>query len=374
MTYEDEINLTQAEYYMNECFELAKYGLGRTSPNPIVGAIVLNKDGIPVGKGFHKASGLDHAEVVALKEAGDKAKGGTLILNLEPCCHHGRTPPCTDLIIKSEIKEVIFSNYDPNPLINSKGEKLLLENNIRVISNVLKEEGVELNKFFFKWIKTKSPWVTLKQAQTLDGKIALKNKNSKWISSELARKEVHKMRNFYDAVLVGASTVQIDNPELTARDLNEDARNPIRIVIDTDLITNTNSNVYKNSSKIILVTKTGHSKDKLDNYTKVGNHLSIIETLETRKGKIDFKKLFVELGKKEILSVLVEAGPNLGGELILNNLIDEYLLFISPKALGEDAISSLKLKPLESIDKAVSFKLFNYKAIGNDLMLSLRPL
>ena len=370
---EDEIYSTQAEYYMRECFDLAKKSLGRTSPNPIVGAIILDKNGFPVGKGFHKTSGTEHAEVIAIKEAGEKAKGGTLIVNLEPCCHQGKTPPCTELIIKSQIREVIFSCYDPNPLVNKKSEEILVKNNIKVFSGVLESEGVELNKFFFKWIASKLPWVTLKQAQTLDGKIALSNKQSKWITGDLARKEVHKMRNVYDAVLVGAKTVEIDNPYLTVRDL-DNSRNPARIIIDLNLITKPDSNVYKNDSVVYLVTKTEHQKDKLNNYLKFNSELKFIQLPEINKGEISFKHLFEEFGKENILSVLVEAGPSLAGRLVSDGLIDEYVLFIAPRIFGdEDALSSLKIGPLEKIQNSCEFNLFDYKAIGNDLMVSLRP-
>lgn len=370
---QDDIYSTQAEYYMRECFELAKKALGRTSPNPVVGAIVLDKNGFPVGKGYHKAAGTEHAEVIAIREAGEKTKGGTLILNLEPCCHFGKTPPCTDLIIQNQIREVIFSCYDANPLVSKKGEEILVKNNIKVFSRILESEGVELNKFFFKWIKSKLPWVTLKQAQTLDGKIALSNKQSKWITGDLARKEVHNLRNIYDAILMGAKTVEADNPELTARGV-DDSRNPARIIVDLNLITKPDSNVYKNNSTVYLVIKADNPKDKLDNYLKFNSKLNFIQLQEITKDRIDFKQLFRELGGKSILSILVEAGPSLAGELISNGLVDEYILFIAPKVFGDSsAISSVQMKPLDNIANSYEFKLFDYKITGNDLMLSLRP-
>ena len=369
---QEDIYSTQAEYYMNECFELAKKGLGRTSPNPIVGAIILDKNGLPVARGYHKAAGTEHAEVIAIKEAGEKAKGGTLIISLEPCPHQGRTPPCTDLIIQSGIREVIFSCYDTNPLVSKKGEKELLKNNIKVFSHILESEGIELNKFFFKWIKSRLPWVTLKQAQTLDGKIALGNKQSKWITGELARKEVHNLRNIYDAILVGTNTVQTDNPELTVRNI-DNPRNPVRVIIDLNLTTNPDSNVYKNNSVVYLVTKTDHTEDKLNNYLKRNGDLQFIRLNEISKDKINFKELFEILGKKNILSILVEAGPLLAGELISNRLLDEYILFIAPKVFGDNAaLSSVKIKELENINNSYEFGLFDYKLIGNDLMLFLR--
>lgn len=368
-----EIDLTQAEYYMEDCFELAKKALGRTSPNPVVGAIVLDKNGLPVGKGYHQKAGKEHAEVIALKEAGELAKGGTLVVNLEPCCHFGKTPPCTDLIIKSQVKEVIFSNYDLNDLVHKKSEKILLENKIKVIPGVLEKEGKELNKFFLKWIKTKTPWITLKQAQTLDGKVALGNKKSKWISGDAARKEVYKLRNQYDAILIGASTVENDDPELTVHDLDS-GRNPIRVVLDPKLVTKPSARVYKKDASTILVTKSGHLKEKLAGYLKNNEDLSILELPVSSDERIDLKKLFIELGKKEILSVLIEAGPKLSGQLVLNNLLDEYVLFISPQIFGDNsAVSSMNIRPLSDIDKSYKLSIFNHKIIGNDLMVMLRP-
>lgn len=374
MTYEDEINSSPHEYYMRECFELAKNALGRTSPNPVVGAIVLDKKGFPVGKGYHKASGEEHAEVIALKEAGNKSEGGTLIVSLEPCCHHGKTPPCSDLILRSGIEEVIFSCYDPNPLIASKGEKVLSANGIKIVSKILEEEGHELNKFFFKWIKTRLPWITLKQAQTLDGRVALNNKHFQYISGELSRKEVHKMRNIYDAILVGAKTVQTDNPQLTVRDI-PNGRNPARIILDMKLATSPSSNVYKNNATIFIVTKKGHPKDKLDEYFKYNEQIIFLELSDDKNGRLNLKTLFEELGKQNILSVLVEAGPVLAGEIYSSGLLDEYILFIAPLIAGDDAgVPSVKLSVSLGETIPLGLSLLQYQKIGNDLMVNYRNL
>lgn len=372
MNIKEDIYPTQAEYYMNDCFELAKKALGRTSPNPIVGAIVLDKSGMPVGKGFHRAAGTEHAEVIAIKEAGEKTRGGTLIVNLEPCCHAGRTPPCTDLIIKSEIKEVIFSCYDPNHLVNKKGEEILLKNNIKVFSGILESEGINVNKFFFKWIKSKLPWITLKQAQTLDGKVALSNRQSKWITGEPARKEAHHLRNTYDAILIGASTVKADNPELTVRNINN-SRNPARIILDSNLTTAPDSNVYKDNATVYLVTNNEQTKDKLNPYLKSNKDLKLIQLPTNKENRIDLKSLFENLGKENILSVLAETGPSLAGELISTGLIDEYILFIAPQVFGDStALPTVEIKSIKNIEDSFKFSLFDYKIIGNDLMVSFR--
>lgn len=372
MIYEDDVHLTQAEYYMQECFELAKQALGRTSPNPIVGAIVLDKDSKVVGRGYHKHAGIEHAELVALKEAGEKANGGTLVVNLEPCCHYGKTPPCTDLILKSKIKEVIFSNYDLNPLVNGKSEKIFLEKGIKVIPLVLESEGKEVNKFYFKWIKTRLPWITLKQAQTINGIVGVKNQDLGWISCDLSRKEVHSLRNIYDAVLVGANTVCSDNPELTVRDI-KDFRNPLRIVLDPSLKTKPNNKIYNNNSNVFLVTRRGHPESLLKEYES-GKHISILELTENDNKKINLNELFLELGKRNILSILVEAGPCLSGELISNGLIDEYILFVSPRIFSEtSSLPSIHVKQSCGGSTSYEFRIINYKTIGNDLMVVLRP-
>jgi diaminohydroxyphosphoribosylaminopyrimidine deaminase/5-amino-6-(5-phosphoribosylamino)uracil reductase len=370
----DDIYISQAEYYMQECFELAKNALGRTSPNPIVGAIVLDKEGVPVGRGFHQKSGEDHAEVIAIKEAGEKAKGGTLFVSLEPCCHFGKTPPCTDLIIKSGISQVYFSNYDPNPLVNASGEQKLSESNIKVFSRVLEDDGEELNKFFLKWIKTKLPWVTLKQAQTLDAKVSLSKGKETSITSEESKVEVHRLRNTYDAVLVGSNTVNVDDPELTVR-LVENSRNPKRIVLDVNLETSPSAKIYKSKKydEVFLVTKSGQA-EKLKEYKTQNPLINIVEVDQISEGKLDLKKLFIKLGEQNILSVLVEAGPNLAGELIESSLIDEYILFMAPKIFGnEKSVLSVHLPQIDNGNSIKEFRIINHKLIGNDLMVSLRP-
>lgn len=374
MIDEDEIHLTQAEYYMQECFDLAQIALGRTSPNPIVGAIVLDEKGMPVGKGYHNKAGQEHAEVIAINQAGNRSKNGTLIVNLEPCCHTGKTPPCTDLIIKSGIKRVIFSSFDPNNPAGKRGKDVLQSSGIKIISSVLENEGKEVNKFFFKWINMKFPWVTLKQGQTLDGMVAIKDLKSKWITSEDSRNEVCKLRNIYDAIMISSKTIHTDNPELTVRNV-KDGRNPIRIILDSGLTTAPEAKVYNDNSLIFLVTKSGHPKNKLEPYLKRNKNTEIMEVSCLSDGRLDLHSVFSNLAKHEILSVLIESGPTLAGELLNLKLIDEYILFIAPRVFGgNNGIPALELHTLKEISNSPGFKLFDHKLIGNDLMLSLRPI
>lgn len=371
---DDFIYQTQLEYYMQECFNLAKKALGRTSPNPVVGTLVLDKNGLVVGSGYHSEAGKDHAEVVALKMAGEKAKGGTLIVNLEPCSHHGKTPPCTDLILKSEIKEVVFSNYDSNELVNGKGEKILKEKGLKVISNVLKEEGEEVNKFFFKWIKTGEPWVTLKQGQTLNGALSSCDPNNKWITSNESKIKVHELRNQYDAVLVGASTVITDDPELTVR-LIENGRNPIRILLDPKLKIPINAKVFNSSSSILWITEKNQKvNEEIKTFVEKNKHINLIFVSEDNNKRLNLKEILNKLGKLNILSVLVEAGSNLAHSFISDNLIDEYLLFITPKIFFGKNIESGNFLETKKIQlQSYSLRLHDHRVIGNDLMLSMRP-
>lgn len=363
---------TQLEFFMEECFDLAKKAQGRTSPNPLVGAVVLDKNGFVVGRGFHSRSGDHHAEVNALVEAGDKAKDGTLFVNLEPCCHIGKTGPCVDAIIKSGIREVVFSNYDPNNLVNGKGEKTLKESGIRVISGILKSGGEELNKFFFKWIKNKIPYVTLKQAQTLNGKVGMKNSPRIKISSDEALKEVHRLRNIYDAILVGARTVICDNPALTSRG-SEHYRNPKRVIVDTKLITDPSSKVFIDNAEIFLVTLNSQ-KEKLNKYLEKNKKIQVIFLKEKENNYIDFNDLFVEIGKHNILSLMVESGPSIATQLVIDNLIDEYMLLISPVIFNENnCTSSLDLETYNSHQLSYSFGIVSYTQIGNDLKVTLVP-
>jgi len=367
-----EIDITQAEYYMQECFELANKALGRTSPNPLVGAIVLDKNGNPVGKGYHEKAGSPHAECVALDKAGVLSKGGTLIVNLEPCCHIGKTPPCTEQIIKSGIKQVIFSNTDPHLPSGVCGEDVLKKNNIKIIKGLLEEEGKEINKFFLKWVKQKLPWITLKLAQTMDGKVALKDKTQRWITSDEAKDVTFQLRNTYDAVLTTASTVLADNPQLTVRDIQY-SRNPVRVILDTKLQTDPSSNVYKDNAKVFLVTKKGHLPDKLNAYKKVNDLLGVVECNVDSYGLINVREVFEKLAEENILSVLIECGPRFAGFLLQERLLDQYILFLAPTIFNDtDKMEGIVFNSNGLETKPIKFSLFNYKPIGNDFMLDCR--
>ncbi len=313
-----------------------------------------------------KDIGENHAEVNAINSAlANKIslKGASLYVNLEPCTHYGKTPPCVDKIIEHKIKEVVIGTKDPNPLVAGKGIAKLRKNKIKVTVGVLEENCCELNKFYFKYIKTGLPYITLKAAQTIDGKIADANGNSKWISLLESRKLVHILRSEYDAVLVGKNTVEIDNPSLTVRHIK--GRNPYRIVIDKDLILNLNSNLFsdKFSDKTIIIS--GKKPDKFLTGILEQREIKVVQA-KVKNYRIDIKDAMKKLAKIGIASVLVEGGAFTFTEFIDNKLVDEIYLFTAPKIMGS-GISTFK----NAFDFS-SAKEISCEKVGKDVLVHIK--
>lgn len=374
--------MNQDEKYIRECLEIAKLAEGQVSPNPLVGSIILDKFGEIAGRGFHAKCGESHAEICALSEAGEKAKDGTLYVNLEPCSHFGKTPPCIDSVIKAGIKRLVIGMQDPNPLVSGKGIEKALKAGIEVKVGVLEKECKKFNEVFIKHITKKQPFIAIKSASTMDGRISTKTGSSKWITSESARFEVQKLRNKYDAILTGSGTVIKDNPKLTCRlkdriilpscfneekcAVNVYGRNPIRIIIDSRLETPPESFVYDNTSRIIIVT----SNDIKDN--KESKYPSHVEFLETPliNGRIDLSYMAWELYNRGIYSILVEAGGSLNGSFIKENLVDKFYFFIAPKLLGDKlAYSFVEGFNLNDINETINFKFGKIKTLPPDIMI-----
>lgn len=331
-------------FYINECINLAKKGAGFVSPNPLVGCIVV-KNGKIIGKGYHKKYGDAHAEVNAINDAkkkGHKLNGSTLYLNLEPCSHFGKTPPCTDLIIKEKISKVVIGIKDPNPKVNGKGINKLKKAGINVEYGFLKKECEELNKFFIKNITRKIPYITLKIAQSIDGKIALDNFKSKYITGEESLKFVHKLRSEYDAVLIGKNTALLDNPSLSVR-LTK-GRNPLRIVIDKNSKLPGNLKIFtdKDSDKTIIIS----SPDK--------KNIPLINILKT-------------LHNLNISSVLIEGGANIFSQFIEKNLFDDIYFIVAPKIIG-DGISAFRDFKITTLSNTKNLFLHNSFTSGEDLI------
>lgn len=354
-------------FFMQRALRLAKKGRGTTSPNPMVGCVLV-KNGEIIGEGFHRKAGEAHAEIVALALTGQKARGADLYVTLEPCSHYGKTPPCVDAIIKAGVEKVVIAMQDPNPLVAGRGIKKLKEARIDVTVGVMEEEAEKLNEVFIKYITTKKPFVIGKIAQSLDGKIALSTGESKWITGEPARVKVHELRNWYDAVMVGIGTVLADDPFLTCR-LPGGRKNLIRIIVDSTAKIPLDARVFKGSEgRIIVATTDMADKKKIKTLRSKG--VDVIET-DTKDGKVDLVQFSEILGDREITSVLVEGGPRLLTSLIRENLIDKLLIFLAPIFLGGSGLSSVGDLFIGELKKAPRFKFQSVKQVGNDLMIEV---
>ncbi len=358
------------ESYIQLAIEIAKKGMGQVSPNPLVGCVITKNDRI-ISAGYHEKYGENHAEINAINSAAESVEGATLYINLEPCSHTGKTPPCVDRIIESKIKKVVIGTLDMNPLVSGQGIKKLKQAGIETRVGVLEKECIELNKFFFKYITKKQPYVTLKAAQTLDGKIADNDGESKWISSVSSRRFVHSLRARYDAVLIGTGTVLKDDPSLTVR-LTE-GRNPYRIILDAGLKLKTDKKLFLNNfdKKLIILTSKTSSirRKKIKTLTSLGARIIFVK--ENSDGRLNIKNVLKELGKMNISSLLVEGGSRLFSSFIHENLYDDILLFISPKLLGcgLPVVQSIGTK---SISNAHKIKIENIERIGDDLLVELK--
>lgn len=313
------------EYFLRETFKLAKKAEGLVSPNPLVGACVVKK-GIVVGKGYHKGPGTPHAEVEAITEAADQAKDATLYVSLEPCCHHGKTPPCVEFIQSRGINRVVAPIKDPNPLVNGKGFKCLKNKGLSVTTGILEAEAKELNAFYLKYITKKIPYVILKAALTIDGRIGDPKRGIFKISGEESAKEVHALRNKVDAVLIGIGTVLKDNPALTVRKVKA-KKQPSKIIIDPNLKCPKDAKIFKGGGKVILVaTKKGKEEKYPD---------AEIWNLKEKNGTIDIKEILKKAGKENITSIMLEGGSKTFTHFVKSKLIDKYLLFFSPSFIGK---------------------------------------
>lgn len=345
---------------MQKCLELAEKGRQFVSPNPMVGS-VIEKNGKIISSGFHQKFGGMHAEIVALKKAGEKTRGATLFVNLEPCCHFGKQPPCTQAIISAGIKKVVVATKDPNPLMQGKGIKELKKTGITVEAGLLEKKAQELNEKFFKYQKTKLPFVLIKNAISLDGKNF--SKKGEKISGKKSLQKVHELRAEFDAILVGKNTVLIDNPYLTARTKN--AKNPLRIVLDSTASVPLNSNIFDAVAPTIIVCTKKAPKERIQKIIEKGKAVLIAKE---KNGKIDLKNLLAQLGEMGVSSVLVEGGANTTTEFLTQDLFDKMILVISPKIIrgAHDFI----------LDKKLAYKLNPTKMdfLENDLWATFYPI
>lgn len=345
---------------MQKCINLAQEGEGKVSPNPMVGAIVLDKNGNIIGEGYHQKYGEAHAEVNALNQAGEKAREGTIIVNLEPCSHYGKTPPCADLIIEKGIKKLIIGMIDPNPKVSGKGIQKCKEAGIEVQTDVLGNKCKELNEVFIKNQTQQKPFIAMKIATTLDGKIATKTGSSKWITSEKSRKFVQKIRNKYDAILTGSGTVIADNPSMLCTMPND--KNLIKIILDTNAKIDPKSKIFE-KGQIILATT-----EKTDKYPK---NVEILVCPQDEKKQVDLNFLIKELYKKEIFSILIEAGVKINSSFIQKNMVDKIYHFIAPKILGDnEAISCFSGFDVKDINTCLTTTIKDIQKIDVDVIIT----
>lgn len=344
----------QYELLMQKCIELAKKGEGSTSPNPLVGCVILDKDGNEISNGYHHKYGEYHAERDALlKLHNGEEKGGTLIVNLEPCSHFGKTPPCADLIIERGLKRVVIGMCDVNPIVAGKGIKKLQDAGIEVIENILEKECKALNEVFIKNMTKKEVFVAIKTATTLDGKIATHNGSSKWITSEKAREEVKKIRNRYDAIMTTSSTILADNPTMMHRK---------KIILDRKLKTDFKAPIYKNG-EIYLFNET------LDMFE---GGMNFIKT-PAKENKLDLKFVLKKAYELGIKSILVESGGHLNGEIL--KYADKIYHFIAPKITGDNgSLSCFDFRRIDNINDSFNFKITQTDTFEHDILLTYYPI
>ena len=320
--------------FMQRALKLARQAKGRTSPNPLVGAVIV-KDGKVIGEGYHQKAGTPHAEVHALNAAGENAKGATLYTTLEPCCHWGRTPPCTEALIRTGIADVYIGEVDPNPSVAGKGIRQLEKAGIHVYVGVCKQEAEKLNEVHTKYIQTGLPFVILKVAMSLDGKIATATGESQWITSEASRQRGHKVRDEVDAILVGRGTIERDNPALTTRlENNRQGQDAIRIVMDSHARIPTDARIFNPESSVgVIVAVTPEApSENVEALEKSG--AEVITVPEAHGNRVCFKSLMEILGKRGITSILIEGGGEINASAIAAGIVDKVMFFVAPIIIG----------------------------------------
>ncbi|MFC1917832.1 bifunctional diaminohydroxyphosphoribosylaminopyrimidine deaminase/5-amino-6-(5-phosphoribosylamino)uracil reductase RibD [Chloroflexota bacterium] len=356
------------EDYMKLALRLARRGLGRTSPNPMVGAVIV-KDNRIIGEGYHRYFGGKHAEINAIEQAGEDVAGATIYVTLEPCSHYGKTPPCVDAVIKHQLGRVVIGVLDPNPLVSGKSVKMLKEQGIAVTVGVLETDCRELNEAHFKYMSTRLPLVTLKFAQTLDGRIATATGSSRGLSSADAQRFVHRLRTVNDAIMVGVDTVIADDPRLTTRLVK--GRSPLRIILDSRLRTPRQAKVLTDQEIAPTLIAT---TDKADSKKLAKIHALGMETITIKQnpqGELDLPQILEELGRRGISSVLVEGGAKVITSFLREKLADKLVVIIAPKIMGKgiEAVGELNIR---EVSESLKLSLTHTRRLGEDLVIEAR--
>jgi diaminohydroxyphosphoribosylaminopyrimidine deaminase/5-amino-6-(5-phosphoribosylamino)uracil reductase len=354
--------------WMRRALELAVRARGRTSPNPMVGAVLI-KDGQLIGEGFHAYAGSDHAEVAALREGGSAAAGATLYVSLEPCCHHGRTPPCVEQIVLAGIHRVVAACEDPNPAMSGRGIATLRAASLSVDVGVLAEEAARLNEAFFTHVRTGRPFVILKVAASLDGKIATRTGESRWITGESARRHVHQLRNEVDAVLVGIGTVLRDDPLLTTRLGIADQRDPTRVIVDNLARLPLRAKVVNRASTAptLLAVSQMAPRTKLDALEREGVQVIVVESSPRR---VSLEHLMEALGKRGVLSVMIEGGAEINASALRERIVDKALVFLAPILVGgKSTPTAVGGEGIETLVQAVRLRDVRIERFDDDILV-----
>jgi diaminohydroxyphosphoribosylaminopyrimidine deaminase / 5-amino-6-(5-phosphoribosylamino)uracil reductase len=344
--------------YMDMTLKLAAKGKGLTSPNPLVGCIIVKRGRI-VGKGYHKKAGSEHAEILAIQDAGKKSMNSTMYINLEPCSHWGKTPPCTEKIVEAGVREVIIGMKDPNPLVDGFIE--LKYRGLKTKIGILESEARKLNAPYIKYIKSKRPYITLKIAMSVDGKIAAKD--TKNITSKDSRILVHQLRSEVDAVLVGINTVFKDNPELTSRLVK--GNDPMKVVLDTKCRIPINCKLMKHPEKLIVATTAKAPKKNIDRLENLGVKVIVTKTV---KGHVEMAEVLKQLGKREMMHILIEGGAQINSTVIRDKLADKLMIFTSPKPIGKKGLNAIDKLDIHKIGQTLRLKSKSEKKIGKDTL------
>ena len=353
------------EAYIGRALALAERGRGLVSPNPLVGAVVVSASGAVVGEGWHEGPGTAHAEVVALREAGDAARGATLYTSLEPCAHTGRTPPCFEAIVAAGVAAVISAMRDPNPIVDGRGFAELERAGIEVRYGILREEAARQNEAFVKHVRTGLPFVTWKMAASLDGKVAATDGSSRWITGEPARADVHRLRAWSDAIVVGAGTALVDDPSLTVREPGYRGRPPLRVLVDARGRVPATGDLFDEAAPTLVATTDLAPPERRDEWQSAGAEVAVFSA---EGDGVPIGELVTLLGKRDVQGVLLEGGPTLAFAAIEDGVVDKVVVYLAPSLIGgEDAPTVLGGRGFAPIANAARLRIRSFDAIGEDL-------
>ena len=355
--------------FMARALQLAKHGIATTQPNPLVGCVIIKENQI-IAEGWHEKAGLAHAEIVALQQAGDQARGATAFVTLEPCSHYGKTPPCADALIASGISEVVVAMQDPNPLVAGQGMQKLSQSGIKVRSGLLQQQAEELNRGFVSRMTRGRPWVTVKLAASLDGRTAMNSGESKWITGPQARTDVQKLRAASSAVLTGSGTVLADDPSLTVRLEGVDWQ-PLRVVLDSHLSVPDSATILNDGHPLLIATATPEDDDRFQQIQRLGID---IRRFPDRAGRVDSGSLLKCLAEDYSCNeVLVEAGSVVCGSMLADRLIDEIILYLAPAIMGSASKGLFDIPGLDAMSQKIHLCVKDVRTVGQDWRFTVRP-